>query len=54
MVKMNNYGVIKFISRITTDYILCLVMIRFSSSKVAHLINQTDNPVATNDKIHVD
>jgi len=30
---MNNYGVIKFISSITTDYILCLVIIHFSSWK---------------------
>jgi len=33
MVKINHDGVIKFISRITTDYILCLVIIHFSSWK---------------------
>jgi len=40
MVKMYHYGVIKFISRMTTDYILCLVMIYFSAEKIDHFINQ--------------
>ena len=41
MVKMTNEGVIKFISSITTDYILCLIIIHFLPyEKVEHLMNQ--------------